>query len=93
MLTVTIMNILKNGNGRISVYRDMAFYTAAPDGSQSISIWKVLGWVVVLDILFHASVMLGVILFALLCFLDLGGGSRTRDIKDVTPDVDTSCAI
>ncbi len=54
----------------IANYGNKLFYTEDNDGNYSLALYKVLGWIIVFDILMHVAAMFAIVLGLVLIWLD-----------------------
>ena len=86
MITVTIMTMLNNkaSNGLIKVgkFHDTFFMGVDENGNKQVSVVKVIGWVVLLEILVHTIPLLFVLVLIGLVAVGIGGGPKLWQNKE-----------
>lgn len=54
----------------VANYSNKLFYTEDNNGNYSLALYKVLGWIIVFDILMHVAAMFAIVLGLVLMWLD-----------------------
>lgn len=97
MITVTIMTMLNNkaSNGLIKVgkFHDTFFMGVDENGNKQVSVVKVIGWVVLLEILEHTIPLLFVLVLIGLVAVGIGGGPKLWQNKEGQDNVVEGSAV